>query len=134
MDAGSTAMMMTFFESLFLLVCLHFLADFPLQGEYMAREKSPKGRPLGRMENAEAPNQEWWLIMAGHCAIHSLMAYLVTYSLWLAVFMFVTHYMIDCRRCYQQITFLMDQMAHFVIILIIATIHTATKHGYQLAI
>lgn len=67
----------------------HFVADFPLQGEYM----------LGKFK----PDWDFIPPLASHCLVHALFTYWVTlvvaWSFWLAVGMaaldFTTHFIMD---------------------------------------
>lgn len=75
------------------LVLVHFLCDFGLQSDRMAREKCPGADvtlPWG-----------WWL--AAHASIHGLGVGLVTGSASLALAEVLLHALIDrlkCRACY----------------------------------
>lgn len=71
----------------FWIIFAHFLADFPLQGEYLAREKCSS-----------------YLILAAHCMIYTgvLAAALVALKVlvpWKVCLLFVTHVSMDQMKC-----------------------------------
>jgi hypothetical protein len=78
-------------KTVFLLLVIyqmkHFLADFPLQGRYM----------LGKFGFWP----KWVFPLTAHAAVHGLMTYVIAYcvnpniALWLALFDFFTHFIVD---------------------------------------
>lgn len=92
------------FFVLFLMMCFgHCLADYPLQGEFLAKGKNFKN-PI--------PGYPWYTLMAVHCFLHAGFVYLITGSLPLALAEFVVHFWIDCRKCDNSISFNYDQFLH----------------------
>lgn len=77
------------FVLLILYQIKHFLADFPLQNEYMLKKF--------------LPGKEFILPLASHCLIHSVITFLITLgatqklpiSLYLAALDFVVHFIMD---------------------------------------
>lgn len=89
--------------TLVLLLFAHALADYPLQGDFLARAKSRRS-PIESVD--------WWVAMAAHCAIHAGSVLLITGSLACAAFEFVAHFFIDHFKCEGVLSFRMDQMLH----------------------
>lgn len=90
---------------LFLLLVWHALADYPLQGDFLARAKNPR-TPIDGVP--------WPLAMGAHCLIHAGGVYLVTGSMILALFELVAHWVIDELKCHGTLSFTQDQIAHVV--------------------
>jgi Protein of unknown function (DUF3307) len=87
---------------LLLLLFWHFLADFPLQGDYLARFKDPTG--IG--------NTIWPWCLAAHCVIQAGGTYIIT-GWWVIFFLeLVSHAAIDYAKCRNRISFGMDQTLH----------------------
>lgn len=85
-------------EVLALMIAGHFVADYPLQGDFLARAK------------AEGPLRVWHLF--GHSAIHGGVVMLVTGSLMLCVLETLAHTLIDENKAHGRITFATDQALH----------------------
>lgn len=98
-----------------ILIMVHYLCDFALQNDFVAKFKSMK-------INGEY-NEIWYHCLTAHCAIHSLGVYFVTSSIYLSSLMFITHFMIDQFKCLNKLTFNQDQSLHFIVIVIISCIH-----------
>lgn len=86
-----------------LLVVAHALADYPLQGEFMARAKN-RFRPV--------PGVPWYQAMAAHSLIHGGLVGVLTGSLLLGVLETVLHFVIDDLKCAHRISFNIDQLLH----------------------
>lgn len=93
-----------------LLLC-HFLADFPLQGEYVAKNKSPlSGTP------------EWRYILFSHGFIHGGLTLIVLLyfgvvpmiALVVSGIEVALHCWIDARKCRLNLTYLEDQALHIL--------------------
>lgn len=89
--------------TLALLVFAHALADYPLQGDFMARAKNPA---------APLPGVPWPWIMSAHAAIHAGFVGLITGSLLLGALEFLAHWLIDYCKCRGTLTFSSDQWLH----------------------
>lgn len=87
-----------------LMVFWHFLADFPLQGDFLAKNKDP-GTGFGYQ-----PIWPW--CMSAHCAIQAGGVYVITGSWILAVGEFICHWGTDYVKCRGKITFGQDQFIH----------------------
>lgn len=97
------------------LIMVHYLCDFALQNDFVAKFKAIK-------INGEY-NPIWYHCLIAHCAIHSLGVYLVTKSMLLVSIMFVTHFVIDQSKCLNKLTFNQDQILHFFVIAVISLIY-----------
>jgi hypothetical protein len=86
-----------------LLLVGHALADYPLQGDFLARAKN---------ERAPIPGVPWWQAMTAHCVIHAGMVLMITAIWWLAALEFVIHFVTDRLKCRGQISFNTDQAIH----------------------
>ena len=91
---------MTNMELFFALVFWHALADFPLQGDYLA-----KGKNL-------TINRNWVFPMTAHCVIHGGGVAFLTGSLILGLCEFIIHFVIDTLRCKGMMSFEVDQVFH----------------------
>ena len=86
---------------LILLLFAHALADFPLQGDFLARAK------FGTI-----PGIPGWYALATHSLIHAGFVFWVTGSLALFAIEFVAHYVIDTLKIKRHISFMVDQVLH----------------------
>ncbi|MBN8460120.1 MAG: DUF3307 domain-containing protein [Verrucomicrobia bacterium] len=82
---------------------LHFVADFPLQGEYLARNKV-------RCHAASA--SEWIVALCAHSAIQAGGVWLVTGSPDFAAVEFGLHALIDLAKGERKFGLLADQIMH----------------------
>lgn len=99
-------------QALFALCIGHALADFPLQGEYLATGKNR--RFLLRLQDPSRPVHIWVVCMGAHCLIHAGCVWLITGSALLAFVEFVVHWAIDVAKCEGKTTFNQDQLLHVV--------------------
>jgi len=86
-----------------LLVVGHVLADYPLQGEFLAKSKN-RFLPV--------PGTPWYQAMAAHAIIHGGAVFLATGSLLLGVLETVAHAIIDDAKCAGRISYNVDQALH----------------------
>ena len=87
----------------FALAVFHALADFPLQGDYLARQK---------VRASADGTSEWVVALAAHSLIHAGAVWLVTGSKLLGLVELVLHALIDTskgRGYFGQFT---DQLLH----------------------
>jgi hypothetical protein len=87
---------------LWLLLFGHYLADFPLQGDFIAKYKAPKSADY------------WFHVMTAHCVIQGGIVSLITHNLWLGLAEFVIHFCVDCLKCKGKLTFNQDQAIHLL--------------------
>lgn len=81
-----------------LLLAGHWVADYPLQGDFLATAK------------AQGPLRVYHL--AAHAGIHAGAVALVTGSAWLGLSEFVAHAIIDENKTHGRISFATDQALH----------------------
>jgi hypothetical protein len=92
-------------------MCVHFLCDYPLQGEYLAKTKN---RTLPENEHL------WYHSLTAHASIHAFGVLMVTGS-WLAFAIeAVTHWIIDDAKCRGKLSYTDDQIAHAMVMFLIA--------------
>jgi hypothetical protein len=86
-----------------MLIFTHALADYPLQGDFLARGK-----------NRTAPIQgiPWQHPLAAHSVIHGGFVGLITGSVWLGAAETVAHAIIDDAKCRGKIGYHADQALH----------------------
>lgn len=95
---------MTLYPELFaLLVVGHMLADYPLQGSFLAMAKN-RFKPV--------PGTPWYQAMAAHAVIHGAMVGVITGNLWLGLLETAVHAVIDDRKCAGRFGFDADQALH----------------------
>ena len=98
----------------FALAVVHALADFPLQGNFIASQKA----------RSSADSQGEWIVALGaHSLIHAGGVWLVTGSLTLGAVELVLHALIDLGKGERKFGFLTDQ-----------ALHLACKLGYTVLI
>jgi hypothetical protein len=91
-------------ELLFVLVVLHNLADYPLQGQFLSDAKNPN-TILGKMF--------WPYALSAHALIHGGAVFLATHSLALALLETIFHAVTDWLKCEGKISMLTDQAIHY---------------------
>lgn len=97
----------------FFALCIgHAVADFPLQGEYLATCKNR--RLLLRLQDPARPVGIWVTCMSVHCLIHAGAVWLITGSALLAAVELVIHWVIDVAKCEGWTNFNQDQVLHVV--------------------
>lgn len=103
---------------LLLLIFGHFLADYPLQGDFLAKAKNRK------LPIADIP---WYQAMTAHAFIHAGAVFLITHNFYLFILEFVLHFAIDDLKCTSKINYNIDQFLHiyckviYVLILYVMT-------------
>ncbi len=96
---------MTPLDALAWMLIGHAVADYPLQGDWLARAKN---------HTIEAvPGENVWLgCLAAHAAIHAGAVKLATGSWILAAAEFVAHALIDDLKCAGHLSYTQDQLLH----------------------
>lgn len=92
-------------NALLFMLFWHVLADYPLQGDFLAKAKN-KGLAI--------PGVPWYQAMGAHSLIHAGGVAFITGSWMLGAFEFVAHFLIDHSKCSGKIGFNTDQFMHFV--------------------
>lgn len=106
-------------ELLFLLIAGHALADYPLQGDFLAANKARKG-----------PNYvPWWQALAAHALIHGGVVAAVTGLWWLGAAEAVIHAITDHLKCEGRIGINADQAVHVACKVLWAAIAVGVAHG-----
>lgn len=84
----------------------HALADFPLQGQFLAEMKN-------RHAKKPARNPLWVHCMTAHALIHAAFVWAITGSMTLGLAEFFAHWLIDFAKCEGWIDFDQDQALHW---------------------
>lgn len=92
-----------FIPLLLALLVGHALADYPLQGDFLARAKN---------RFSAMPGVPWYQALGAHAAIHGGFVAVITGYWWLGVAEAVAHAMIDDLKCRGAIGFNTDQALH----------------------
>lgn len=92
--------------TLFILLCAHFVADYPLQSHQVAIYKSR------HMKDALSAAVPWYYWMTGHAAMQALDVFVVTRSLGCAVVELAAHWLIDAGKCERWYSIHVDQALH----------------------
>lgn len=85
------------------LVGAHFVADYPLQGDFLARAKN---------QTAPIPGFPWWHALSAHSAIHGAFVALITGIWWLFFAEALIHFITDDLKCRGKIGLDLDQAIH----------------------
>ena len=88
---------------LLLMIFAHFLADYPLQGDFLAR---------GKNRVAPISGVPFWHPLTAHAIIHGGFVGIITGSAVLAVAETVIHWITDDAKCRGWIGYNTDQMIH----------------------
>ena len=107
-------------ELFFAMVIGHAVADFPLQGEFLALGKNR--RYLLRLKDPNRPPEIAPYCMAAHCLIHAGAVWIVTGSVVLAFVELVIHWILDHSKCNGMTNFGIDQWAHVACKLVYAIV------------
>lgn len=81
----------------------HFLCDYPLQGDFLAKAKNHKS-PI--------PGVPWYQALLAHAAIQGGMVWLVTGSPTLGIMEFVFHGVTDYLKSDEELSYNQDQAIH----------------------
>ena len=91
-------------EMLFLLIGLHALCDYPLQGDFLAQGKGSFAKPHFGIP--------WWHCLTAHSLIHGAAVMVCTQSAMMGVIETVLHWLIDYARCRKWTGINADQLMH----------------------
>lgn len=91
------------FTLFFLLLVGHCLADYPLQGDFLAQAKN---------RYTETGEKLWLWALPSHGIIHGGFVMLITGSFVLGLMETVAHCLIDWLKCENKISFGTDQWLH----------------------
>lgn len=90
-------------DMLLLLVAAHFLADYPLQGEFIAKAKN-RANPI--------PGVPFWHPLTAHAVIHGAAVGIITGSAFLGIAEAAIHWLTDDAKCRGRISYNIDQAIH----------------------
>ena len=88
-----------------LLVFGHVLADYPLQGDFLAKAKN---------RHTPQPHVPWYHALGAHAIIHGGFVGVITQSLWLGIAEAICHAVIDDFKCAKRICYDVDQGLHLL--------------------
>lgn len=88
-----------------LMAFFHFLADYPLQGDFLAKAKNHK---------APIPGVPWLTALFSHAFIHAGFVWLITGYIWLAVLELFIHAWVDWEKSEGKIDYITDQFVHLI--------------------
>lgn len=91
------------FALFFALLIGHAIADYPLQGDFLAKAKNP-ANPIDGIP--------WWIAMSMHCLIHAGAVWFITGNIFLGLAELGLHFLIDWLKCEYFIEFGLDQFLH----------------------
>jgi hypothetical protein len=86
-----------------LLLGCHYIADYPLQGLFVAMEKN---------RNNPSPLAPWYQVLFAHSMIHGMFVAAITGVWWFALIEAAIHSITDDRKCSGKISFNQDQAVH----------------------
>jgi hypothetical protein len=89
---------------LFYLIGAHFVADFPLQTEFLA---TGKNRHLNKKGSVS-----WFWCLFAHSMVHAFFVAVITQSWQLGVAELILHFVIDFGKCEGQFGVTEDQFLH----------------------
>ena len=108
---------MTIHTELILFLALltgHALADYPLQGEWIAKAKNPNFMlPVSLTVSIQA-EKIWLHVLFFHGLIHGAFVYLITHNLGLGLSEIILHMFIDYNKCKGKIGYNTDQALHVI--------------------
>lgn len=104
--------LLTALQVFFALCIGHAVADFPLQGEYLATGKN--WRLLKRLQDPSRPEHIWMVCMGAHCLVHAGAVWLITGSSLFGFIELVLHWSIDVAKCKGKTSFNQDQALHII--------------------
>jgi hypothetical protein len=90
-------------NNLFALIGAHALADYPLQGDFLAKAKN---------RSAPIPGVPWWQALGAHAIIHGAAVAAITKSPALGVAETIIHAVTDDLKCRGKLTYNQDQAIH----------------------
>jgi len=97
---------------LFALLIGHALADYPLQGAFLAKAKDRHSDSGAMFAESVPPKGLWIHALTAHSLVHAGSVWIVTGSVVLALVELVLHWIIDFAKCEGWTGFTTDQMLH----------------------
>jgi len=102
----------TWWAMLFALIIGHALADYPLQGKFLAIRKNRHIKPLDY--GGDVPSNIWVYCLSAHSLVHAGAVWVVAGSALLGFVEFVLHWWIDFAKCEKWTNFHQDQGLHLL--------------------
>ncbi len=96
---------MEYLELLIMLIGSHFICDYVLQTDAIATGKN-------RLIDPCKFGVHWCYWMTSHAVTHGFGVGIITGSVWLGFFEFVSHWFIDAGKCEKQYGLHVDQVLH----------------------
>lgn len=90
---------------LFLLIAGHYICDYPLQGDFLAK---------GKNRHTDIGKDIWPHALFAHSMIHASFVLFLTGSVALAIAELVMHAATDFLKCEGKLTFTQDQAVHII--------------------
>ncbi len=97
----------------------HALADYPLQGDFLARAKN---------RTAPIAGFPWWQALTAHAVIHAGFVGWLTGVWWLGIPEFIAHFITDDAKCRGKLTLNQDQAIHIACKVAWVAIASAIHH------
>ena len=97
--------------TLFWLFVGHFVADYPMQSDFIARAKN-RHNPMGYIPAGQTLQVHWPWVLSAHAATHAGAVALATGNPLFGVAEFVAHFLIDVAKCENVTGIHTDQMLH----------------------
>ena len=97
---------------LFALIIGHALADYPLQGKFLAIRKNRHIKSIDY--TGDSPPQLWVYCLSAHSLVHAGAVWVITGSALIGFVEFVIHWLIDFVKCEKWTNFHQDQALHLV--------------------
>lgn len=94
-----------FLAVLFYLLFAHSLADYPLQGDFLAQGKN-RNTALGKIY--------WPYALSSHAIIHGGFVFMITHNIFIGFAEVFIHAITDWLKCENKITMLTDQIIHYL--------------------
>jgi len=110
---------MSLFEVFFWLIFAHAIADYPLQGDFLARAKNHKS-PI--------PGINPLVALFMHSMIHAGFVAMITGSLLIGCLELIAHMLCDALKCDGDISFVEDQVAHVLFKALWVFVYAAFGH------
>lgn len=97
---------------LFALIIGHALADYPLQGKFLAIRKNRHIKSIDY--SGDTPPAMWLYCLSAHSLVHAGTVWVITGSPLFGLIEFVLHWIIDFAKCEKWTNFHQDQGLHLI--------------------
>lgn len=99
---------MEWYEISILLILSHFVCDYVLQTDSIAKGKN-------HMLNTPLYGVSFVYWLTAHASTHAIAVYIVTQSIWLCLIELISHWIVDYMKCNGNISLHEDQTMHIII-------------------